>query len=616
MGLPARPVVLTSLHFLPNQPQVLDNMARPITESQNPLTFNLDMVDPLGFARLLRQSDAQLFSGYEAWPSVMDEEMLEALAKTAWRISRLITDPDNVIFLTGAGTSGRFAHLLCLEFNRVLRENRLPEVFVPLMAGGEAALIQAQEAAEDSTSAAVREMNDLIPADVKRGLYIGITAGVSAPYVAAQLDAIGGNEKFHSVLLGFNPAVQARNAPIEGWDKSVKDVIDRALESDRFIMLNPVYGPEPVTGSTRMKGGSMTKIALETAFAVALDIVKNEAGDEAQRWPLDDDNLLPLRAMLLRDLRRVRNTVESAYTNLPALAELIRLAGTALRSGGRIIYIGRGISAYLGIIDASECPPTFGAGYNDVRGYILEGWEYLGYSTASMRARGKAYEISHEYFEQQVLPEISKGDIVIGIATGMLGENTRRLLAEANQMKATTALLLLTPDLGNATNLPETLRHHCVIEIPEMGFIPGMNHEAELALKLCLNAITTGAHIMAGKVYTNVMIDLRISNSKLYDRATRLVAQLVGVSEDEARRALYRAVFRKVPTDQDMATVTPSMFVQRAAPRTKIVPLAILLAAGSLSLEEAEDRLASEPRVRRIIGEVVEKRNGVAVAGT
>jgi N-acetylmuramic acid 6-phosphate (MurNAc-6-P) etherase len=353
----------------------------------------------------------------------------------------------------------------------------------------------------------------------------------------------------------------------------------------------------------------MTKIVLEVAFGVALDIVKNEDAEEAGRWPLSDDNLLPLRARILDYLSRIRATVESAYTNLPALAEMVRLSGTALRSGGRIIYVGRGIAGYLGIIDASECPPTFGAGFNDVRGYLLEGWEYLGYSSASMRARGKQYEISHEYFEQQVLPEISKGDLVIGIATGMLGENTRRLLLEANEHKATTALVLLTPDTTNLANLPETLRQQCIVELPELGFIPGMNHLAELALKLCLNAITTGAHVMAGKVYTNIMIDLRISNSKLYDRAARLIGQLAGVSMIDARRALYHAIFRKHPTDEELAQMTPAMCVQRAASRTKVVPLAILLAMGELTLDEAERQLSTEPRVRRIISEVIEKKN-------
>lgn len=125
-------------------------MKQPVTETQNPLTTNMDVVDPTGIVRLLRQSDAQMFSGWEDWASLADEEILESLALAGWRMSRHLTRPDAQILLSGAGTSGRLAVLLSLEFNRMLRERRLPEVFKPLMAGGEAAIMQAQEAAEST----------------------------------------------------------------------------------------------------------------------------------------------------------------------------------------------------------------------------------------------------------------------------------------------------------------------------------------------------------------------------------------------------------------------------------------------------------------------------------
>lgn len=582
-------------------------MQRPVTESQNPLTLSIDAADPVGMVRLLRQSDAQMFAGWDVFGGVLDEEILEAFARVAWRLSRLLTDPDNLVLLSGAGTSGRFAHLLCMEFNRVQRENRLPEIFKPLIAGGEFALIQAQEAAEDSVAAAIRDLNEAIPADLKRGMYIGITAGISAPYVAAQLEVIGGNEKFDSSLLGFNPASLARATLVDGWDKSVKDVLDRALESDRFTLLNPVYGPEPITGSTRMKGGSMTKIALEVVYAVALDIARAEALGDGAKWSVSEDDLLPLRALIVGYLRRFQDATTAAYSNVPALAEIVRLAGMALRSGGRIIYLGRGIAGYLAMIDASECPPTYGADPFDVRGYMLEGWEYLGYNTAAMRARGRQYEISHEFFEREVLPDLSKGDLVIGVANGVLGENTRRLLTEAIAARATTALVLVTTDASKGQNLPEGLRQRCIVEVPEAACIAGTNNLLELSLKLCLNAITTGAHVMAGKVYNNIMIDLKISNSKLHDRAVRLISQLTGVPREKAHAALHEAIFRVKGSAAELEHTTITTYIQRAISRQKVVPLAILLATGKWSLEKAEARLSEEPRVRRLIEEAIAK---------
>lgn len=581
-------------------------MTRPITEQSNPLTRNMDVADPIGMIRLLRQSDAMMFTGFDVHPALTDEEVMETLALAGYRLAQVISSPDAVVFMSGAGTSGRLAYMLCIEFNRVLRERRMAECFKPLMAGGEAALIQAQEAAEDSTAAAVKDVKDVLATrDFKRGMYFGITCGLSAPYVAAQLDFLGGNARFESAMIGFNPIALARDMPIEGWDKTVKQVIEKALESQRFILINPVYGPESITGSTRMKGGSLTKIVLEIIFSVALEVLDNEEREGEARQDVSEEYLLPLRDHIVTLVHRYRRSVQAAYGNIPALAELVRMAGSSLRSGGRIHYLGRGIAGLMGVIDASECPPTFGANLFDVRGYIYEGWEFLGYTSSTMKSRGRAYEVSHEDFEQAVLPELSRGDLVIGICTGVLGENARRLLVAATQARAWTALIFVGTDKPKASDLPEGLSHLCFIEVPSMGFIPGTNNEAELALKLCLNAVTTCGHTIAGKIFGNVMIDLRISNNKLYHRAIGLVSRLTSVSQEDARRALHQAIFKQEATDAEIEATPVGVSVQRAVSRSKIVPLAILLATRKFTLAEAEERLAGEPRVRRIIEEVI-----------
>ncbi|MEO8377732.1 MAG: hypothetical protein ABI579_08670, partial [Candidatus Sumerlaeota bacterium] len=531
------------------------------------------------------------------------EEILEALAQAALRMSRLLSNANSVIFMSGAGTSGRIAHLLSREFNRVLAERRLPEIFVPLMAGGEAALIQAQEAAEDSVTISLKDLENQTPANLNRGMYIGITAGLSAPYVGSQLDRLLEDEKFDTVLVGFNPLVLARSSKIEGWDRTVKSVIDRAMDNPRFTLVNPVYGPEAITGSTRMKGGSMTKIAIETIFAVALQIALSAR--EGNATEATEEYLLPLRQPILDSIDRFRATVDATYRHIDAIGELVRLAGVSLRSGGRIHYIGRGVPGLMGIVDASECPPTFGSDLYDVRGYIYEGWEFLGFNTAAMKARGRPYEIGHDYFESEVLPDLTKGDLVIGVAVQALGDSTRQFLVEAAKRKAKTALIFVTTERPKASDFPETLTHRCVITVPTLGLTSGMNNEAELALKLVLNAVTTGAHVMAGKIFGNVMIDLRISNSKLYDRATGLVSSLAGVSESAARRALHQALFREAATDEKVAATAVAMNVQRAVSRPRVVPLAILLASNRFTFEQAEEKLVAEPRVRRIIEDIV-----------
>ncbi|MCC5877152.1 MAG: hypothetical protein JJU11_13105 [Candidatus Sumerlaeia bacterium] len=582
-------------------------MTRSLTEAPNPLTLTLDTVDAAGMVRMFRQTDAQMFAGFDVHPSLFDEVILEALARFAWKLSRVISDSNGIVVLSGAGTSGRFAHLLSMEFNKVLAEKRLPEVFRYTMAGGEAGLIQAQEAAEDSVPASVEDLKSVLPEKITTAMYIGITAGLSAPYVAGQVDyCLGSDNPIEAVIVGFNPASAARDRPIEGWDKTVKDVVTSSLDHPRFLLLNPVYGPEGITGSTRMKGGSMTKIVLETGFLVALEIVASEAGGGNDLPGLAEDNLLPLRQRVLEYIRRFRTAVDGAYSNIDGLSTLVRMAGTALRSGGRIHYIGRGAAGILGIIDASECPPTFGAGYFDVRGYLREGWESMGFSTSNMRARGKAYEIGHDYFEQTILPDISKGDLVIGVAIQTVGDNTARLLGEAARKKADTALLLVTTDRPKAGDLPDGVRHHCVLDITSTGPVSNMQNEAELTLKLALNAISSGGHVLSGKVYNNVMIDLRISNAKLYDRAIGLISALAQVTPDIARAAMHHAVFKKSQTQEEIEATPVTACVSRAVKREKIVPLSILLSTGRFTLEQAEERLAVEPRVRRIIEEVLE----------
>ncbi len=582
-------------------------MKQAITEASNPLTRNLDIADQTAIIRMLRQSDAQLFSGYEHHPSVMDEEMIESIARAAFRLSRILVDTDSYVYMSGAGTSGRLAALLSIQFNEVLRSRKMREVFKPLVAGGEAALIMAQESAEDSIQKSVDDLKAALPEEYTQAMYIGITCGLSAPYVAGQLDTTLKDKKFQSVVVGFNPLETARNVKIEGWDRTVHEVLTQAEENDQYILLNPVYGPEPVTGSTRMKGGSMTKIVIESVFMAALWVLDNA---EEQSTPLGEENLLPLRDVILSKLHGYNRAMLSAYQNIPALSEIVRMAGTALRSGGRIHYLGRGSAGFLGIVDASECPPTFGADIYDVRGYIREGWEYIGYNSSQMKTKGKPYEIDHDDFEKKILPEIAKGDLVVGIAIGKVGESTAKLLKATHDAKANTALILVTSETNPKVSSDLSfLTETCVLRVERLGHAPAIVNEAELTLKLALNAITTGGHIIAGKVYGNVMIDLRISNNKLYYRAIGLIARLLNISDKEAQKALHFAIFEQPSSEEEIQNFSVAMCVQRAIKQPKIIPLSILLATGKFTYEQAKERLASEPRVRHIIEEAIGSSN-------
>jgi len=406
-----------------------------ITELPNELTDGIDLASPLGIVRLLRQSDAQMFIGWREYPSLYDTEILRKLGLlTAWAAEVLSCEAPRRIVMSGAGTSGRLAYFVARTFNGLLQAAGQEPVFHYLIAGGNAALIAAQEGAEDNPHKGAAELEAAFEG-AERGLYIGITCGVSAPYVAGQVDWLMERERFYTVLMGFNPPERARRVKVEGWDKTVGDVVDELLRRPaRMMLLNPVYGPETITGSTRMKGGSMTKMLLEMVFRYALDIInlipeefdrkirgitddmdfgdeeeedeggprgklfsangggwddeeeeEEEDGGEVESWqsageegeiqPVtfgladeEDDELFPVNI-----IEKYEDQVRAVYMERHDLARLIEAGGEALRNQGHIYYLGYGPLGVLALVDASESPPTFGARFEHLTGFVERG---------------------------------------------------------------------------------------------------------------------------------------------------------------------------------------------------------------------------------------------------
>lgn len=580
----------------------------PVTETANELTMDLDIAEPVAMARLLRQSDAQLFSGWRGLPALMDEHVMVQLAATARATAKVLAaGKRGVVLVSGAGTSGRFAALMCREFNRMLKAAHRPQVFRPLIAGGYVALVKAQEGAEDDPVLALQDLKNNLPDDVEQVLYVGITCGFSAPYVGAQLDHLGKMPQATCVLLGFNQLIDARRTAVENWDKTFGEVLDELAQSPRFIPLNPIYGPEAVMGSTRMKGGSATKITLEVAFHAGLELGGVTPGDGfAPGLTTGDDEALMAR--LREYLRLYRETIAAVYEQTDQLAALIRLGGATLRSGGKVNYLGRETAGILGIIDATECPPTFGATFEDVRGFLRDGWPSLLDEQHDLSGNGPEYKIDLDWFEEEKLPKLERGDLVLGIAIGDLGPRVRQLLEKAEQTKATTGVLLVTATDPRKDDLPGEVDHRYIIRVPTLGFRPGFVNLAELALKLALNALSTGAHVLVGKVYQNRMIDLRISNQKLYYRAIGTIEKLAGCDSDSAKQALHRAVFKKDRLSKEEAEAPPSVVIRTGAGQPRVVPTALLLALGSMTWDEARQQLIQDPVARRVLKNTMDKR--------
>ena len=215
-----------------------------------------------------------------------------------------------------------------------------------------------------------------------------------------------------------------------------------------------------------------------------------------------------------------------------AIEKLIGLVVRAFKSGGRLFYIGAGTSGRLGILDASECPPTFRTPPELVQGIIAGGqqaiWSAVEGAEDDREAGGRAIAYRG----------IARKDVVVGIAASGRTPFVWGALKEAKRRGAKTALICFNPNLKIAAKDKPT-----VVICPRIGpeVLTGSTRlKAGTATKLILNLITTIAMVRIGKVISNLMVDLNPSNVKLRDRATRIVATLTGRTMEECLTALER----------------------------------------------------------------------------
>ena len=217
----------------------VDNLRKectiPITERSNELTADIDVATASDIVRTLRQCDSQIFSGWKHFPSVYDEEVIITMDRIAQKATEMLKDNsgETAIVLSGCGTSGRLAFILAKKFSQLAKTQQLPVCYEYLISGGDIALFSSQAASEDDWKKGQQDLIE-VSRNKKSVLFIGISCGLSAPYVAGQLDfCMRHPDIFIPVLMGFNPLNQARQITLEGWDKSFLDVAT-ALGGNRF----------------------------------------------------------------------------------------------------------------------------------------------------------------------------------------------------------------------------------------------------------------------------------------------------------------------------------------------------------------------------------------------
>ena len=251
-----------------------------------------------------------------------------------------------------------------------------------------------------------------------------------------------------------------------------------------------------------------------------------------QRLPESMD----LDAMTIEDAVALMNAQDAAAVaavarERAAIAAVVKLAADALRSGGRLFYFGAGTSGRLGALDAAECPPTFRTDPAVVQGVIAggEGAMFQAHEGAEDRPEDGAATVDAK--------EIGTRDVVIGIATGGTTPFVHGALGRAAQRGARTVFLTCVRPVAGEPQADLVIRP---LTGPEV--ITGSTRlKAGTATKLVLNTISTLAMVRLGKVYQNLMIDLRASNAKLWDRGARIVSTVTGLGRDHALDLLRKA---------------------------------------------------------------------------
>ena len=247
---------------------------------------------------------------------------------------------------------------------------------------------------------------------------------------------------------------------------------------------------------------------------------------------------------LLKNINKEDKTVPNAVEKvLPQIEALVFQIVEKLKKGGRLFYLGAGTSGRLGIVDASECPPTFGVSHDVVIGIIAGG------DSAIRKAVEFAEDSTTQGWKDLQDYNINQNYVVIGIAASGTTPYVISALKVCNENQIITGCISCNKNspLSNVSRYPID-----VIVGPE--FVTGSSRmKAGTAQKLVLNMITTSTMIQLGHVKGNKMVDMQLSNHKLVDRGAKMIMKEINVSEKEALKLLnkYKSVRNAVNKYQD-----------------------------------------------------------------
>lgn len=242
----------------------------------------------------------------------------------------------------------------------------------------------------------------------------------------------------------------------------------------------------------------------------------------------EDLDTLSTQAILTVLNEEDRTVPQAVAREIPQIAAVVDMIAASFQRGNRLFYVGAGTSGRLGVLDASECPPTFGVGPGVVQGILAGGNTAIGNSVEDVEDRADIGRSDLRAYGVQ------SGDVVVGIAASGRTPYVIGALEEAAALGAHTVALVCNPDTPMAKIAERTI---APIVGPEV-LLGSTRMKSGTAQKLVLNMLTTTAMIRTGKVYSNLMVDVQTSNEKLMARAVRMVQAATGCDAAQSAAAL------------------------------------------------------------------------------
>lgn len=259
----------------------------------------------------------------------------------------------------------------------------------------------------------------------------------------------------------------------------------------------------------------------------------------------EDIDLLPTEEVLRRINAEDRLVADAVTRAIPQIATVVDIIRSAFEREGRLFYFGAGTSGRLGVLDASECPPTYGTPPDWVQAFIAGG-------DIALRQAVEGAEDSAELGRADVEKAgLRAGDVAVGISASGGAPYVVAAMQAARERGGVTACITCNA----ASSLAAAVEHVIAVDVGPEAVAGSTRMKAGTAQKLILNMLTTGAMIQLGKTYQNLMVDVQPTNRKLRERARRIVSALGGVSPEEAGRLLTE-------TDHQ---VKPAILMARAA---------------------------------------------------